>query len=131
MDYPNELYSLTEFDPEGEKAIRILCAGDGLPQDRLVYADYHFTGWCGLSCQFRWASGRQDVWNVLDLPELESRAFHGEAWNARMDAFLENRETLRQKLIAKGKKLWTTNSASRTAFSGYTNSAPESSRATQ
>lgn len=121
----NEIYSLTEFDPGVEDSVRMLCAGAGLPQDRLVYADYHFTGWSGLACQFRWASGRQDAWIVLDLPEREMRALHGEQWEERMNAFLANREALRQKLITKGAMTWTTKPDSQNASPTYINSAPE------
>lgn len=105
MPIQNERYELVEgqFDPETEEQVRALTTPEGLPQDLLVWADYEFVGWCGISCQFRWASGRQDAVCFLDMPEAEMKALHGEAWMEQMQRFLDNREQLRLKLKAKTK----------------------------
>lgn len=98
-----EIYGLTEFEPYVEPMVRALTMPDGLPQDRLAWADYQFVGKYGLSCQFRWASGRQDVRIWIDIPP-EMEALNSKEWHdGRGKDYLEMRETLRQRLIAKTK----------------------------
>jgi hypothetical protein len=38
------------------------------PQDRLLEAEITMGQTTGIAVEFRWASGRKDVWAVLDLP---------------------------------------------------------------
>lgn len=49
------------YDPEAERAMP--------PQDCLLEAEITLGKTTGVAVEFRWASGRKDVWCVLDLPE--------------------------------------------------------------
>ena len=48
------------YDPDAERRM--------LPQDRLLEAEVTIGQTTGVAIEFRWASGRRDVWAVLDLP---------------------------------------------------------------
>lgn len=79
-------FTRTRFSPEYEERVRQITNPNGrgnaaydmdaeramLPQDRLVSARMWFHGMTGFSAEFRWASGRQDGFVVIDRPELAS-----------------------------------------------------------
>lgn len=92
----DEIYVLEgdEIAPLVADTARELTTPDGLPQDELVWAEYHFTGYCGLSCQFRWKSGRQDAVCFLNQDEQFIEAMQP----GTLDRWLESRETLRTKV---------------------------------
>ncbi len=76
-------YTRRAFDPGYEDAVRRVTNPNGrhnsaydpdaerrmLAQDRLLEAEVTLGRTTGVACEFRWASGRRDVWAVLDLPE--------------------------------------------------------------
>lgn len=67
------------FSPEYEEFVRVITNPNGrgnaaykpelLPQDRLISQMVRVYGNCGIDCEFKWASGRQDGWVSLDLPD--------------------------------------------------------------
>jgi hypothetical protein len=75
-------YTRSAFDCEYEEYVRNLTHPNGrgnaaydpcaerkmLPQDRLLEAEITMGKTTGVAIEFRWASGRKDVWCVLDLP---------------------------------------------------------------
>lgn len=79
-------YTLTQFTPEYEQYVRHVTNPNGrgnaaydpdaeramLPQDQLASARMWHHGMTGYSAEFRWASGRQDGFVVIDRPELAS-----------------------------------------------------------
>ncbi len=73
-------YIRKSYTPDEEELIRCLTNPNGrhnsayqpdrmLPQDRLLEAEITMGKTTGIACEFRWASGRKDVWCVIDLPE--------------------------------------------------------------
>ena len=90
-----------EFTPDYEENVRQnFSHPDGLPQDKLVWASYHFVGEWGLSTEYRWASGRQDSHNFLELTD-EMVMLNPPQWLERMkETYLHARAELLQTLRA-------------------------------
>jgi hypothetical protein len=73
-------YTRRDYTPDEEDLIRCLTNPNGRgnaayepdrmpPQDRLIEAEITMGKTTGVACEFRWASGRKDVWCVIDLPK--------------------------------------------------------------
>lgn len=90
------------FTPEYEAHIRVITNPNGRgnaafdmdkerampPQDKLVRVWGWFHGNTGFSCMFRWASGRQDAYVVLDNPNPSAEALANQT--AQIEAFREH-----------------------------------------
>lgn len=61
-------YVKLHWEPGYENYVRQMCAGEGLPQDKLIYAFITINSVTGMACEFGWESGRKDVHAVIDLP---------------------------------------------------------------
>lgn len=98
MNAENEYFERTEFTADHATVARQMFSDPrGLPQDKLVWASYHFVGKYGLSLEFLWASGRQDAHCTLDVTE-EMIALNRPNWKQSIKPYLAAREHLRQTL---------------------------------
>ncbi len=68
-DYEAYVRTITNPNGRGNAAYNITHEKEMLPQDKLVRERNIVHGNCGISREFLWASGRQDGWVQLDLPD--------------------------------------------------------------
>lgn len=98
-----EFIRTTDFTPDYESFVRVITNPNGrgnsaydmekeksmLPQDALIKQRTIVHGNCGISCEFLWNSGRQDVWLQLDVadPAVEVVENHRQLINALKERY--------------------------------------------